>query len=71
MLEGGGMTPHQQFLHDDAYLDRVADERAARELRDPEDVCGDCPPVGYPTDRTRCTPCPRRTAEPEHEEEKK
>ncbi len=24
------MTPHQQFLHDDAELDRVADERAAR-----------------------------------------
>jgi hypothetical protein len=22
--------------------------------------CEDCPPVGYPTDRTRCTECPRR-----------
>lgn len=22
--------------------------------------CEDCPPVGYPTDRTRCTPCDRR-----------
>ena len=20
-----------------------------------------CPPVGYPTDKTRCLPCPRRT----------
>lgn len=24
-------------------------------------LCEDCPPVGYPTDKTRCTPCPRRT----------
>lgn len=26
----------------------------------PETLCEDCPPVGYPTDKTRCTPCPRR-----------
>ena len=25
-------------------------------------MCSDCPPVGYPTDKTRCTPCPRRLA---------
>jgi len=25
------------------------------------DLCADCPPVGYPTDKTRCSPCPRRT----------
>lgn len=25
------------------------------------DLCDDCPPVGYPTDKTRCLPCPRRT----------
>lgn len=24
-------------------------------------LCSDCPPVGYPTDKTRCLPCPRRT----------
>jgi hypothetical protein len=24
-------------------------------------VCEDCPPRGYPTDKTRCSPCPRRT----------
>lgn len=28
-----------------------------------ESICDDCPPVGYPTDKTRCTPCPRRTTE--------
>lgn len=22
--------------------------------------CDDCPPIGYPTDETRCAPCPRR-----------
>lgn len=25
-----------------------------------QDLCSDCPPVGYPTDKTRCLPCPRR-----------
>ena len=24
------------------------------------DLCEDCPPNGYPTDKTRCEPCPRR-----------
>jgi hypothetical protein len=24
-------------------------------------LCSDCPPVGYPTDKTRCTECPRRS----------
>jgi hypothetical protein len=23
-------------------------------------LCGDCPPSDYPTDETRCAPCPRR-----------
>ena len=25
-----------------------------------ESLCSDCPPVGYPTEATRCKPCPRR-----------
>jgi hypothetical protein len=25
-------------------------------------LCEDCPPLNYPTDRTRCGPCPRRAA---------
>lgn len=25
-------------------------------------LCEDCPPVGYPTDETRCRGCPRRSA---------
>lgn len=28
-----------------------------------DDPCSDCPPAGYPTDVTRCTPCPRRAYE--------
>lgn len=31
----------------------------------PIQPCGDCPPVGYPTDNTRCLPCPRRADESE------
>lgn len=32
------------------------------------DLCEGCPPVGYPTDATRCLPCPRRAASaaPDH-----
>jgi hypothetical protein len=26
------------------------------------ETCSDCPPVGYPTDKTRCDPCPRRSS---------
>ena len=26
-----------------------------------ETLCEDCPPVGYPTDETRCLPCPRKS----------
>lgn len=29
-----------------------------------ESLCDDCPPVGYPTEKTRCLPCPRRVAAP-------
>lgn len=25
-------------------------------------LCEDCPPAGYPTDKTRCASCPRRQA---------
>jgi hypothetical protein len=26
------------------------------------ELCEDCPPVGYPTESTRCRPCPRRAS---------
>jgi hypothetical protein len=32
------------------------------EMEELETLCEDCPPIGYPTDKTRCTPCPRRVA---------
>jgi hypothetical protein len=28
----------------------------------PDALCEDCPPVGYPTDETRCDECPRSFA---------
>ena len=36
--------------------------RAAAADEKPRDrpLCYDCPPVGYPTDKTRCDECPRR-----------
>jgi RecJ-like exonuclease len=27
-------------------------------------LCSDCPPVGYPTDKTRCSECPAVKAVP-------
>lgn len=32
--------------------------RAGRPMS--EALCSDCPPIGYLTDRTRCSECPRR-----------
>lgn len=29
-------------------------------------LCSDCPPVGYPTDKTRCAPCPRTAGPSDH-----
>jgi hypothetical protein len=26
-------------------------------------LCSDCPPAGYPTDKTRCAECPRRLSD--------
>lgn len=31
---------------------------------DCEPLCSDCPPAGYPTDKTRCHKCPRRSSSP-------
>ncbi len=31
-----------------------------------EQNCFDCPPVGYPTDKTRCSVCPRRASSIDH-----
>ena len=25
------------------------------------ELCDDCPPIGYPTNKARCLECPRRT----------
>lgn len=36
-----------------------------RNLLDAE-LCGDCPPAGYPTDKTRCVVCPRSLQECGH-----
>ena len=38
--------------------ERRAELRAKAEAA----LCSDCPPLGYPTDKTRCLPCPRRAA---------
>ena len=41
----------------------VAAINDARKIMAPQyQFCDDCPPVGYPTDKTRCAPCPRREA---------
>lgn len=31
-------------------------------------LCDDCPPADYPTDKTRCLPCPRRAHRYERKE---
>jgi hypothetical protein len=52
-------------------LNEIADRLAASAaesgsatVENPEELCSDCPPMGYPTDKTRCLPCPRRASLP-------
>lgn len=44
------------------WLRGVAGEFKAPQIVMSENLCSDCPPVGYPTDETRCALCPRRLA---------
>ncbi len=46
---------------------RAEKAEAALRIDDPT-RCYDCPPVGYSTDETRCTPCDRRTSLPKEAE---
>lgn len=49
--------------------DDAADSESVQEGFEPytfargtgEERCSDCPPVGYPANETRCTPCPRHS----------
>lgn len=36
-------------------------ENAEKYEDEPAKLCSDCPPENYPTDKTRCLSCPRRT----------
>lgn len=47
----------------DAALAASAREGYNSEARE-QSLCADCPPPDYPTDKTRCLPCPRRSAAP-------
>lgn len=48
--EVADMRPTQQVAREDAPSPVAAGD----------ELCEDCPPVDYPTDKTRCDPCPRR-----------
>ena len=43
-----------------AMADRLANDQINYARRAVAMLCSDCPPVGYPTDKTRCSDCPRR-----------
>jgi hypothetical protein len=45
---------------DGGELTTKISEAKEREEMSEKSLCGDCPPIGYPTDETRCAPCPRR-----------
>ncbi|MGO4561035.1 hypothetical protein [Rhizobiales bacterium 3FA27D7] len=62
-FERGGIGSH--YCHS-CYM-RVqalpAGPAAKETAQNPEgSLCSDCPPKDYPTDKTRCDPCPRRPA---------
>ena len=52
------LQPTPVFSDAVAFDSRAIDRDAL--ARDRLTLCEDCPPVDYPTDKTRCLPCPRR-----------
>ncbi|MES2989410.1 MAG: site-specific DNA-methyltransferase [Pseudomonadota bacterium] len=46
----------------DLARDRIAGDLFSAVAHQALVVCTDCPPSDYPTDKTRCEPCPRRRA---------
>lgn len=52
---------HPSDLIEEGPDDATPDTRAAGAE---SELCEGCPPVGYPTDITRCAPCPRRAVTP-------
>lgn len=46
----------RRYVEDVAALLAALDDRAQQE---DGETCSDCPPAGYPTDKTRCDECPR------------
>jgi hypothetical protein len=70
-LELGGVTAREALAKADAIggvfgaktlCDEPSCASPVRNCPAADGLCGDCPPVGYSTDKTRCLPCPRRTA---------
>jgi hypothetical protein len=60
-------TPFERALIDDAQkaldIARDAIRSAGKDVpADSPGNCSDCPPSGYPTNKTRCTDCPLRAA---------
>lgn len=57
---------HFEGLTRETFLELIGTAWNVLEASDNEarvkcgELCEDCPPVGYPTDDTRCMPCPRR-----------
>lgn len=61
----GCLTHHAlngKIVHPEVARRDRAVKKLAREMQ--HDLYDDCPPVDYPTDITRCAPCPRRNQEP-------
>lgn len=57
------VCPHPNVSHDCCTWCglNIASNRLIPITNQPsQTLCEDCPPVGYPTDKTRCEPCPRR-----------
>lgn len=53
---------HGPSVHGSKLADFLISEVHLREDGlHPDQMCDDCPPDNYPTDKTRCLECPRRS----------
>lgn len=63
---GVQLEQHREGFDIEITVSRAATEKPVNmdgvPMGDPH-PCDDCPPIGYPTDETRCTECPRAATE--------
>jgi hypothetical protein len=60
IVESPNFREYEKAMAAEILRLRAPQKRVANLNKGSVDRCSDCPPAGYPTDKTRCATCPRR-----------